>query len=182
MSNHSAEEPNGYFNGEMFKQFFAVTGDSPAEFKWMPGQERIPDNWYRRTSTNQYNGISVFMDLGSQFLAYPDSFRLGGNTNGVNTYSGISLTDFTGGAYNLTYLANPNGQGACFMAGLIQSLIPDVANLPLQQVAPIAKLVNSFIKPITGGLECPTVDMYDQTLFNKYPGHAYRPKGPATNY
>lgn len=44
MSNHTAEEPNGYLDGEMFKQFFAVTGDYP-NFTWLPGQERIPDNW-----------------------------------------------------------------------------------------------------------------------------------------
>lgn len=47
MSNHSAEEPSGYLNGEMFKQFFGVTGNYP-DFQWLPGQERIPDNWYRR--------------------------------------------------------------------------------------------------------------------------------------
>jgi len=42
MSNHSAEEPSGYLNGDMFKQFFAVTGDYP-NFTWLPGQERIPE-------------------------------------------------------------------------------------------------------------------------------------------
>ena len=44
MSNHTADEPSGYLNGDMFKQFFAVTGDYP-NFTWLPGQERIPDNW-----------------------------------------------------------------------------------------------------------------------------------------
>ena len=44
MSNHTAEEPSGYLNGDIFKQFFAVTGDYP-NFTWLPGQERIPDNW-----------------------------------------------------------------------------------------------------------------------------------------
>lgn len=44
MSNHSAEEPSGYLNGDMFKEFFAVEGEYPS-FKWNPGQERIPENW-----------------------------------------------------------------------------------------------------------------------------------------
>lgn len=44
MSNHSAEYPSGYLDGNIFKQFFAVEGDYP-NFKWKPGQERIPDNW-----------------------------------------------------------------------------------------------------------------------------------------
>lgn len=88
MSNHSAEEPSGYFDGAMFKTFFAITGDSPSNFKWLPGQERIPDNWYRRTNTNSYSIAGVFGDLGAQFLAYPSSFVLGGNTHGVNTFAG----------------------------------------------------------------------------------------------
>lgn len=44
MSNHSAEEPSGYLDGYMFKQFFAVTGE-PGSFEWVKGQERIPENW-----------------------------------------------------------------------------------------------------------------------------------------
>ncbi|CAK4025800.1 Aromatic peroxygenase [Lecanosticta acicola] len=186
MSNHSAEEPNGYLDGDMFKTFFAVTGDTPEEFEWLPGQERVPDNWYRRTSTNQYTAQNVFTDLGPNFLAYPDSFRLGGNTNGVNTYSGISLTDFTGGAYNLTNVFRTDGDGrygACFFAGLTQSAIPDFANLPLEQITPITNLINDGIKPIIPqGFDCPTYDKFDQTLFNQYPGHTYSPTGPATNY
>lgn len=47
MSNHTADEPSGYLDGETFKQFFGVTGNYP-DFQWLPGQERIPDNWYRR--------------------------------------------------------------------------------------------------------------------------------------
>ncbi|KAF2173462.1 hypothetical protein M409DRAFT_15744 [Zasmidium cellare ATCC 36951] len=183
MSNHTAEEPNGYFDGEQFKTFFAIEGDSPADFKWLPGQEKIPDNWYRRTSTNQYNAANVFTDLIPSFLAYPSSFKLGGNTNGVNTYAGISLADFTGGAYNLTTLLDPKGtQGACFLAQVAQAGIPDFANLPLQQITPVTDLINNFLTPIAGDLSCPEVGAFDQTLFNKYPGHTYRPTGPDTNY
>lgn len=45
MSNHTANEPNGYLDGAMFKEWFAVTGNSPDAFTWLPGQEKIPDNW-----------------------------------------------------------------------------------------------------------------------------------------
>lgn len=183
MSNHSAEEPNGYLDGEMFKTWFAVTGDYP-NFTWLPGQERIPDNWYKRTTTNEYNAVNVFMDLGVNFLAYPDSLRLGGNTNGVNTYAGVDLADLTGGLYNLTHLVDQSGQGgACFFAQLAQAIIPDSAATVLGELSPILNLVNKFIKPIIpAGLDCPTIDKYDQTLFNKFPGYTYSPSGPATNY
>lgn len=183
MSNHSAEEPNGYLDGEMFKTWFAIEGDYP-NFKWLPGQERIPDNWYKRTTTNEYNAVNVFMDLGVNFLAYPDSLRLGGNTNGVNSYAGVDLADLTGGLYNVTHLLDQSGQGgACFFAQLAQAIIPDAAATLLGELSPILNLVNKFIKPIIpSGLNCPTIDKYDQTLFNKFPGYTYSPSGPATNY
>jgi len=183
MSNHTADEPNGYLDGEMFKQFFGVTGDYP-NFTWLPGQERIPDNWYKRTSTNYYTVANVFMDLGVQWAAYPESFRLGGNTNGVNTYAGIDLTDLTGGVYNLTHLLDQSGKGgACFFAQLAQAIIPDSAAVLLGELSPVLDLVNEFIKPIIpAGLDCPTIDKYDQTIFNKFPGYKYSPSGPATNY
>lgn len=164
-------------------QFFAVTGDYP-NFKWLPGQERIPDNWYKRPSSNEYNAVNVFQDLGVQFLAYPDSFRLGGNTNGVNTYGGVDLSDLTGGAMNLDYLLDISGKNAtCFYAQFVQAIIPDAAAVALGELSAITDLVNKYIKTIVpSGLDCPVVDEFDQTLFNKYPGHTYSPTGPATNY
>jgi Peroxidase, family 2 len=155
-SNHSAEEPGGYLDGEIFKTFFAVSGDYP-NFQWNRGQERIPDNWYRRTLTNTYNNNDVVEDLAIGFLAYPDTFRLGGNTNGVNTYEGVSLTDFTGGAMDTNFLFNPNGQGACFFAQVIQASLPDAASIPLQQLAPFNNLVNKYIKTFSAGFDCPEV-------------------------
>lgn len=82
MSNHSAAHPNGYLNGHMFKQFFAVHGKydktkSGFGFKWRPGKERIPENWYRRPSYNQYNAADVILDLSVGWAAYPDTFRFG---------------------------------------------------------------------------------------------------------
>jgi hypothetical protein len=42
MSNHTEAEPGGYLDGDIFKEFFAVTGDYP-NFTWQPGQEKVPD-------------------------------------------------------------------------------------------------------------------------------------------
>ena len=81
MSNHSAANPTGYLDGNQFKQFFGVAG-SPGNFRWLRGQERIPNNWYRRPSdpVNAYNAVDVFLDLDAQFLAYPYQVKFGGNT------------------------------------------------------------------------------------------------------
>ena len=46
MSNHSAEEPSGYLDGETFKSFFGYSGKYP-NFYWNKGQERMPSNWYK---------------------------------------------------------------------------------------------------------------------------------------
>jgi len=54
MSNHSTERPNGFLTTEVFKSFFALSGDGD-NLVWNPGKERIPDNWYRRPSNNPYD-------------------------------------------------------------------------------------------------------------------------------
>ena len=63
MSNHSAERPNGFLTTEVFKSFFAISGTN-GNLVWNPGKERIPDNWYRRPSSNPYDaaraGVSSF--------------------------------------------------------------------------------------------------------------------------
>lgn len=182
MSNHSAEEPNGYLNGQIMKEFFAVEGEYP-NFKWLPGQERIPENWYRRPTLTPYDIANADSDVAVQYTAYPESFYLGGNTNGVNTFSGVQLEDLTGGVFNLENLFNPdNPKASCFYAQLVQSLIPDAANLLLKELSAITDLVGQYVKPIMNGLDCPVVDQFDQSLFNQYPGQSYKPTGPATNY
>ena len=186
MSNHSAAEPSGWLDGEMFKTFFAVEGEYP-NFKWLPGQERIPENWYRRPSTQMYDAANVNSDVAVQYGAYPDSFRLGGNMNGVNSYAGVDLSDLTGGVFNMEGLFDVNNPMAgCFMAQFVQALIPDAAGGLLGALSPVTKAVRSLIStnilPFAADLNCPTVAKFDQTLFNKFPGQKYCPSSKATTY
>jgi len=57
-------------------------------------------NWYRRPTSNQYTAVDGVNDLVIGWAAYPQTFRFGGNVNGVNTYEGIDIADFSGGTYN----------------------------------------------------------------------------------
>lgn len=117
------------------------------------------------------------------YLAYPDSARLGGNTNGINTYAGVDPSDLTGGVFNLNNLFNPNGNNlACFLGAATQAAIPDFASVPLNLVQPIKNLLSQFLTPFTGGLSCPQISTFSLSLFDKYPGYKYSPTGPATNY
>ncbi|PQE26175.1 hypothetical protein CJF30_00000925 [Rutstroemia sp. NJR-2017a BBW] len=95
-SNHSAEQPNGYLDRATLKSFFGVSGPDSA-LVWNKGQERIPNNWYRRPSSNPYTLASGVLDTLANLRAYPDSFRVGGNTGTVNSFAGVDLGNLTGG-------------------------------------------------------------------------------------
>jgi hypothetical protein len=56
MSNHSADNVNGYLTRDILKSFFAVTGPDGAHV-WNSGQEKIPLDWYRRPSSNPYDEV-----------------------------------------------------------------------------------------------------------------------------
>lgn len=45
MGNKSAQYPDGYLSGDVLKTFFAISGATPAQFKYNEGQEQIPNNW-----------------------------------------------------------------------------------------------------------------------------------------
>lgn len=180
MSNHSAEEPNGYLDGEMFKTFFGVTGDYP-NFTWLPGQEQIPKNWYRRPLSRPYDLLDVPGDLLVGWAAYPNSFRLGGNVNGVNSYVGVNLTDLTAGTYDLDTLFEGDNF-ACFLFQTQQQAVPDFAKGLVGDLSIVTDLINNVTSGVLGSLTCPELAGYDASVFNAYPGRLYSPTGPATNY
>lgn len=180
MSNHSAEEPSGYLNGDIFKSFFAVTGDYP-NLTWKRGQERIPDGFYRRPTVNTYTVPDVFQDLGIGWAAYPDTFRLGGNTNGVNSYQGIDVATLTGGTYTPQNLFQGDNF-ACLFFQTQQQAVPDELKGLLNVVATALTLFNKYVTPLVSQFTCPQLANYDDSVFNAYPGRTYSPTGPDTNY
>lgn len=63
MSNHTAEAPSGILPYEIVAEFFGVTGSPSTGFVQTRGTERIPKNWYKRPTTNQYNLAEVLGDV-----------------------------------------------------------------------------------------------------------------------
>lgn len=61
MSNRSEANKGGELHGDVLKSFFAVTGE-PGNFVHHPGQERIPDNWYKRPSSQPMNTVDTNVD------------------------------------------------------------------------------------------------------------------------
>lgn len=139
----------------------------------------MSQNWYRRPSSQQYQAVGgVFGDLAPSFLAYPNSFRIGGNTKGVNTYEGVNLTSLTGGVYNTDNLFQGNNL-ACFGYLALQQAVPDFVSTGALQAAD--KLLNPYLSAAFGALNCPEVAKFNNNDLNNYPGKNYSPTGPATN-
>lgn len=173
MSNHSAEYPAGRLDGYNFKTFFGIGGQYP-NFRWLKGQERVPDNWYRRTIGQDYDAIDVFGDLIPKFAAYPDSFRFGGNVNGVNSYAGIDISNVTGGVYNAKTLFEGNNF-SCFFVQNLQQGIPLALQDGVNDVGAAVELLGKYLGPIADKLSCPQVSKYDPSVLNSYKGYPYKP-------
>lgn len=99
MSNRSAENKGGVLDGETLKSFFSVTGE-PGSFVHNPGQERVPENWYKRPTSQPMNTVDTNVDTVINDGMYPGIIRFGGNTGTTNSFVGIDTGDLTGGAFN----------------------------------------------------------------------------------
>lgn len=65
----------------------------------------------------------------------------------------------------LSNLLDMSGDGAkCWYAQIVQSVLPDAASTTLALLSAVTNLVNTAVKPITKGLDCPVVDTFDQSL------------------
>ncbi|KUJ08333.1 Cloroperoxidase, partial [Mollisia scopiformis] len=180
MSNHTAQEPSGCLDGYNFKSFFGVTGQ-PGSFVWQRGQERVPDQWYRRPTSNQYTAQDVFLDVGIGYAAYPNTLKFGGNTGTPNSFVGLNVANLSGGVYDAQDLFQGDNL-ACFSFSVLQEGIPDFLSNTLNSMSAVTSLINQYFGPIVGGLNCPQIQGQSTGLFNQFPGYKYSPIGPATNY
>ncbi|KAJ8114009.1 heme-thiolate peroxidase [Boeremia exigua] len=178
MSNHSAENPGGFLSRDVLKSFFAVTGDAPGSFVHNRGQERIPENWYKRPAANAYNLANVVADLQVNNLMYPGTIRFGGNTGTTNSFAGVDLTDLTGGVFNTADLADGN-KAACFFLQASLAGLPDISNPLLGVVGSVLGWATQQLGPLSSKFGCPQLATFNSQLFNKFPGSQYKGSGNA---
>ncbi|EAT80682.1 hypothetical protein HBI56_204320 [Parastagonospora nodorum] len=176
MSNHSAEKPGGTLTREVLKSFFAVTGDGPGNFVHNRGQERIPDNWYKRPFANAYNIPEVLVDVQVMNAMYPGIVRVGGNTGTTNSFTGVNLGDLTGGVFNAGSLAEGNN-GACFLLQASLAGLPDISNPLLGAVGSVLGWAKQQLGPLSSQFGCPQLANFDNQLFTPYPGYGYKTSG-----
>ncbi|KAL9076215.1 MAG: hypothetical protein Q9157_003750 [Trypethelium eluteriae] len=174
MSNHTAEVPSGYLS------FFGISG-APGSFVWNKGQERIPDNWYRRPSTNQYTAVEVAIDVATGYVAYPGSLKIGGNTGTPNSFVGVSVENLTSGVYNAETLFEGDNF-ACFAFNVAEQGLPDFLQGAGSALNNATAFLQQYLSPITSELNCSQLAQYDAGVLNSFPGYHYSPTGPDNSY
>ncbi|CZT40559.1 uncharacterized protein RSE6_00236 [Rhynchosporium secalis] len=54
MANNSAEDSEGYLEGEVLKSFFSIAGEE-GTFQYTKGHEKIPDDYFKRAIGDKYS-------------------------------------------------------------------------------------------------------------------------------
>nr|XP_018904122.1 PREDICTED: aromatic peroxygenase-like [Bemisia tabaci] len=175
MANHSAEYPEGLLELEVLKSFFGVSGER-GNFSYKPGHEEIPANWYRRAVGDEYGQVFFLKDLLEAALQYPEFLSIGGNTGAVNTFTGVDLTDLTGGLLNIRTLFEGDNL-PCFVLQFAELVAVSALQAVTRRVDDV--LLKGVIGNATAGLVCPELSFFPR-LFDQYPG--WTELGPDGSY
>ena len=169
MANKSEEHPEGLLTGDVLKSFYAISGDYP-DFKYTPGHERIPDNWYKRNLVDYYTIPYLSIDSNTMALEHPEFLSVGGNTGETNSFFGVDIENLTSSAYSADNLLEGNN-AFCFglQAGLQEA--PDILSGLFTDVDPALDLLGSAVSKATNGLGCPELTKINREQFDRFPGY-----------
>lgn len=175
MSNRSEANKGGYLDANTLKSFFSVTGD-PGSFVHTPGNERIPDNWYKRPTSQPMNTVDTNVDTVINNQMYPGIIRFGGNTGQTNSFVGLDLGNVTGGVFNGASVLEGNNL-SCLLLQATQAGLVDAAFPLLEPVGQILDFMSKNLGPQLQGLNCPQLSSLNNELFEAYPGYNYKAQG-----
>ncbi|KAJ3990990.1 hypothetical protein F5050DRAFT_1538035, partial [Lentinula boryana] len=164
MANKSEEYPEGRLDREVLKSFFSITGPED-NLAYTPGQERIPDNWYKRAIGDEYGLASLLLEATSIGLANPEFLSVGGNTGQVNTFTGVDFADLTGGVFNATTLLEGNNLGCFLLRGVVLALPMGVLGL-----VGVLDQLEDTVNPLLEEWDCPQLQQINKSLLDNYPG------------
>lgn len=170
MSSKSARFPEGSLTKKHLMSFFSITGDSK-KFTYTPGNERIPDNWYKRAIGDEYTIAGFLADVIDYAEQYPPLLDIGGNMGKPNTFAPVSLGSLTKGVFQSGSLLEGNNL-ECFVFQAAQAALPDVAGGTITSVGSTTKPFSDFAAQRLLGLGCPQLESIDQNVLAKYPGYA----------
>ncbi|KAI4100309.1 MAG: hypothetical protein LQ345_007460 [Seirophora villosa] len=178
MANKSAEYPDGYLDKETFKSFFAVTGQ-PGNFKYQPGHERIPDNFYKRALGNEYSIPAFLLDVLQFATQDPRLLSVGGNTGTPNSFTGVDVSALTRGVFNAATLADGDNL-QCFVFQLIQSEAPGMLTGVYEDLTKALGPLVENLQRNRQGLGCPRLAGVDRSLYERFPGYRRAKAGGLT--
>lgn len=101
----------------------------------------------------------------------PQLYKIGGNTNGVNTFTGIDLSSIFGSAYSLPNLLSP-ARMLCFFYRSILAVTPDMiqGGIVTSLLSTGLNILNSYVLPLVPvDPLCPSLT-YNGYLLDSYPG------------
>ncbi|KAI5198460.1 Cloroperoxidase [Aureobasidium subglaciale] len=169
MGNKSAEYPAGKLNGEVLKSFYAITGND-GNFKYTPGYERIPENWYTRNALDPYDVLALQIDTDAQLLQHLEFASIGGNTGTPNSFVGVDPEILTDGVFNAQTLLQGNNL-MCYGLQLAVQELPDILSGVVTNLASAVNQVSSAFGNATQKLGCPELTKINKDQFKKYPGY-----------
>ena len=151
-----------------------MSGDYP-NFKYSPGQEKFPDNWYKRNPVDAYTIPYLSVDAQAMALPHPQFFAVGGNTGQVNTFTGINPANLTGGVYTDGNILQGNNL-ICYGLELSLQEAPDFLSGLYSDVNSAQDALGTAINEATGALGCPKLNAINKGQFKqdfaKYPGYS----------
>jgi len=168
MANKSAEYPEGILNKDVLKSFFSITGDDD-NLRYNPGNERIPDNWYKRAIGDEYTIPFFATDLNLAALQHPEFLEIGGNTGTPDSFVGVDVSNLTSGVFNAQNLLQGNNL-ACFGFQAAIAFAPDLLKGLVSDVAGVLGKLTASLD--LGGLGCPVLEGIDESQFSQFPGFA----------
>ena len=166
MANHSDENPYGYLSYDVIKSWFGITGDS-GNYQANQGQERIPEAWYKRAVEYPYDNAYFLADAAAAAALHPKFLNVGGNTGETDSFTGVDISDLTGGVFNAESLAEGDNF-ACLAYQFAAQAKPDVA------LDVLTKLTDA-VGDLVGGLSCPELAEIDESQLEMFPGYTRSP-------
>ncbi|KAF2212220.1 hypothetical protein CERZMDRAFT_59140 [Cercospora zeae-maydis SCOH1-5] len=174
MGNKSAEFPSGVLNREVLKSFMSITGPDD-NLQWVPGHERIPNNWYKRNPSDEYSVPYFFSDILYFGSTVPEIFAIGCNKGEVNSFTPVDPAQLTNGAWTAQQAAaNP----LCFATQFAKAQVPLLTGQQPSEsfAAPLFRAIDA----ITGPLGCESIGSVNQSALAVCPGFSFYggPTGP----
>ncbi|KAL6704030.1 hypothetical protein ACN47E_008794 [Coniothyrium glycines] len=166
MANHSDEFPTGRLTHEVIQSWFGVDG-TDGNYNAVQGAERIPENWYRRSFNAPYDTTYFLADLLNAAALHPKFLNVGGNTGKTNTFTGVDVSDLTGGLFKSATLLQGNNL-ACYVYQIAAQAKPDA-------VLGVLSRLTSAVGSIIGGLGCPQLRAIDEQQLRQFPGYTQKP-------